>query len=194
MKRTLQTRTNDWMTPALVIHLVIVAASGQRVVSHILQVAAKTLGDGVDNQRGDDLAELGLGERQLDGGSVEGVDLNLNALLVLKQLGEVHNTVHQRTGLILAIEHDDAGVVLAQLDGAVEEFSRVNRLGLDPLHLLEDAHGVIVGLAPKHSRANDHVVVNVLEVLGHGLGRSLVSLLGLDEVRSDLANSSIKVS
>ena len=51
------------------------------------------------------------------------------------------------TGVVLAVEHDEARALLAQLDGAVEELGGVDGLGLDPLHLLEDAHGVVVGLA-----------------------------------------------
>ena len=49
----------------------IVTTRGERVVTDVLEMAAQTLGDGVGDHRGDDLAELGVAERQLDLGGVE---------------------------------------------------------------------------------------------------------------------------
>ena len=165
----------------------VVATRGERVVADVLEMAAQALGDGVGDHRGDDLAELGVAERQLDLGGVELVHADVDALLVGEHVSEVVHAVHELAGVVLAVKHDEARALLAQLDGAVEELGGVDGLGLDPLHLLEDAHGVVVGLAPEHAGTNHHVVVDVLEVLGHGGAALVLGVLGLDEVRGDVA-------
>ena len=172
----------------------VVATRGERVVADVLEMAAQALGDGVGDHRGDDLAELGVAERQLDLGGVELVHADVDALLVGEHVSEVAHAVHELTGVVLAVEHDEARALLAQLDGAVEELGGVDGLGLDPLHLLEDAHGVVVGLAPEHAGADHHVVVGVLEVLGHGGAALVLGVLGLMRYGAMLPNSSMKVS
>lgn len=164
---------------ALVVHAPVISPGGQGMVPDLGEVNAEALSEGIDHDGTEKTAEL-LVNRQLDVFAVE--DGNFFSEL----LGEVQNPVHEGPGFIFTVEHEDAGAFLHQLQGAVEELGGMNSLTMDPLHFLQNAHGVEVGLSPHVAAAHDHVVVGVLVLLRQFTAAVIVLLLGFHQVRSDL--------
>ena len=143
-------------------------------------MAGKTLGDRVHDHRGNDLSELGIRERKFNFLCIKDIDA-LGDLL-----REIQHTVHERSGLVLAVEQDHAGILFRQLDRAVEVLSRMDGLGLQPLHLLKNAHRIVISLAPEHAGTDDHMIIHILEGFGHGPALVFELLLALQQIRNDL--------
>ena len=64
----------------------------------------------------------------------------------------------------------------------MEILADVDGLCADPLHLFENAHCIVICLAPEHAAADDHVIVDVLELLCKLLAERVELFLARDQV------------
>ena len=76
---------------------------------------------------------------------------------------------------------------LHQLQRTVEKFGGVDRFGLDPLHLFQNAHSVIICFRPEISAADNHIVIDVFVMFRQSSTTLFKLLLGADEIRRDCA-------
>ena len=90
------------------------------MVAHLREVLAEPVDDRIHHDRGQETAELVAHARQR---VVLGVD---DGDVVAVLLREGDDAVGQRPGLVLTGEHDDAGVLLDELERAVEELGGVD--------------------------------------------------------------------
>ena len=132
----------DRIGTSSVFDALVVAARRQRMVTQHLEMRAQALEHGCEDKGRISLRVLSEMPGSCAERSVQ------NADLVGVAFREIFNAVGQRTAGVFALEDEHADAGLNQFERTVEEIGRMYGTRADPLHLLQDAHSVIVRLRP----------------------------------------------
>lgn len=102
-----------------IIKLTVISSGSQRMLALLFKMAGETFQHGIDNQRRNDLSELGV-ERKLNIFRVKNVDI----------LGDVacefNNTIHKRTRFVFPVKENHACAGFNKFQCAMEELRSVN--------------------------------------------------------------------
>lgn len=166
----------------LILHLEHVSSGLERVVADDGQLVGVNRQDLGEHEGGEHLAE-----NPLDAGHLIGIlgGVDMDDLLGVA-LGKAQHAVGQRTGRVLALQHDDRAFLGEHLERAVEELAGMHRMRIDPLHFLEDAVAVCIALAVARAGTGDEEELLVLIGLGELLGFILGGQLGIVHLVRDL--------